>query len=190
MCGAVKWLAFVAVARYAAHHSLPAESFIPVHVRGKSGRAFFPAEVINDCVRDGDEVWVETIGTKLSLHDPSVVREKTLWELYAYTPVHQWVTVMIALDARKFRPRVRGDPMVTGNFNSWGIPVPMTEFRNDVWTATIDFPAHSDILFKFVIDKHSFCSDKYRVVSDTNGTPDTTLHTPAPNRSTTHLHRS
>ncbi len=97
-------------------------------------------------------MWVEAIGPKLSLHDSLVVREKTLWELYAYTPSTRWVTVMILLDASSYRPRFAGDPGVTGNFNAWDVPMPMTLIRDDMWQLTIGScapppppPQHSSI---------------------------------------------
>ena len=46
-----------------------------------------------------DLIHIELLGPTVGLDDPAYEREKTLWELYAYTPAHNYVPVVFLFDA-------------------------------------------------------------------------------------------
>ena len=76
---------------------------------------------------------------QIGINDPSYKREKTLWELQAYTPREEWVDVVIHADLKEWFPdlpvayAVKPGEVDThalgliGNFNNWRVPISMKE---------------------------------------------------------------
>ena len=108
------------------------DQFLCVHMTNVDNVPLYPFEIINERLEDNAIVHVELLGPKLGPNDPDFIREKTLWELYAYTPPHDYVPVVFIFEAAPYAP-LRNPPGVFGNFNGWGQPIPMKRWKNDVY---------------------------------------------------------
>lgn len=170
-----KWLGNTVAYRYALlHPQFNHDQFIPIHITNKDHAPLFPSELINERCADGEEVHVELLGPRLCPNDPGFTREKTLWELFAYTPPHDYVSVVITFDQTPFL-QMGGSPAVFGNFNGWGPPVAMKKSNlPNIWRHTMEMPLGAELVFKFALlgtgrERH-VVSKGYRIVSDKLGT--------------------
>jgi hypothetical protein len=166
-----KWLAFTAAAQYAAAHPHihSSETLTPVHLTDAFGNALYPQEIIAERVESGDLLRLELIGPRIGLGSADFKREKSLWELYAYSdPATSLVPLVFLFDASELA--LSTPPAVFGNFNSWGTPITMQWWKGNTYKHQMDFPAGAEIVFKFVVGGSAILTpQQYPVVHDSQG---------------------
>lgn len=169
-----KWLALHATDLYAqAHaHLIGGETFTPVNLTDAAGNALYPSEVICEKVDNGDQLRLELVGPKLGLNSPNFKRERSLWELYAYSSQDPGRSALVPLvflfDASELA--LSAPPALFGNFNSWGVPITMQWWKGNLYKHQMEFPAHAEIVFKFVVGSSSILTPHiYPIVHDSQG---------------------
>jgi hypothetical protein len=138
----------------------------------------YPNEVIATVVL-GNEIYVELLGPKIGMNDPGFTRQKSMWELLAYTPKHEYVEVIFRLDEKFYCPRHEAfdKPKIIGNFG------PYTWFRPEVtsrtpegWVYSTMVPATAEIFFFWIVDEKFVVSTDYEIVDDGAGQQLNCLH--------------
>eukprot|EP01083_Nonionella_stella_P067020 176990_1 len=159
-CGSIKqnfkWLSFVARWRYGEAVGFAADQFVVTHVSEKDGSILLPTEkVLSRCI-NGHHVYVtlQKIPTDDELIEPRI---PSLWETYANALIGSFREVVFRLDTAMGSLLSRSSgmaPRVHGNFNEWGVPIPMKR-ENDslMYIRTVHVPREIDVVFKFVIPK-------------------------------------
>jgi len=169
-----KWLATTCAAQYAATRPEAAAGgaqFLPVHLTElRGGNALFPEDVLCEKLEQGDMLKLELLGPRLGPTTPNFARERTLWELYAWTAAqpHALVPVVLLFDASELA--LSAPPAIFGNFNAWGTPMHMNYYKDNTYKFQMDFPAGSGLVFKFVVGGASLLTPKvYPIVHDSGG---------------------
>lgn len=165
-----KWLGFVVKYAYASRHpEYDPEQFTCVLIVDKDRRPMFPYTIINESLVDGAEVYVELIGPKIGPNQPGLVRDKTLWELFAFLPATSYVLTSLLFDSEKEEREGHIETIgVIGNFNAWQVPIAMNKVDTHMYKYSLELPKDAEIVFKFVVnDKHTV-SDAYPLVKDVN----------------------
>lgn len=164
-----KWLGNIVKLRYAEQHpQFAPEQFLPIHIMNKNSIPLYPHEIIKDKCQNGDAIKVELLGPRIGPHDPNYTREQTLWELYAFTPLTNYVTVCFRFDTTEYEP-LEETPGIFGNFNGWGVPVPMNRTDDNGWEFVTEFPASAEVVFMFHIGANLLLSADYESVADQQG---------------------
>jgi len=194
-----KWLGMVACYRYAMAHSFTwnFKQFIPVNIEDDKQKTLFPNVQIKDCLRS--EVFVQILGPHLgansedtcpivstiprplssgSLKNLHTVREKSLWERFAFASEEEWTEITFVFDVdaelgEKLTPRTRSHliPEIVGNFTGWETPMAMRRVtdKEHVFEYHNVFPQGAQLVFKFVINDVEVVGKEYDTVKDSAG---------------------
>jgi hypothetical protein len=171
VCGSalqnVKWLGGVVANRYASYHpEFHPCSFVCINVQTADGTVCFPSEEIVRIVKNNDTLHFDILGPRIGLNDPAYTREKTLWELFAYTAPYDFSRV----EVRYYASSKLDSVGLIGNFNKWDSPYEMKKSQVDnlVWKFILPLPAFAQICFRFIVGGKSVVSDYYQIVSGEN----------------------
>lgn len=166
------WLSKVAKYRYSTKHNhINPEQLIATYVSNDNGDVLFPHHLVKNKLKDGDTIVVEMLGPNIGANSSNFTRQKSLWELYAYTPEHEYVPVIISFDSSSLDLPEDHSISIMGSFNAWEHPVPMVEKKEGTWLHRASYPAGAELTFIFCSEASFHLSNHYTIID--SGSKDT-----------------
>lgn len=178
-----KWLANVAKAKYAKlHPQFKANQFTAINVYS-SNCPLYPNEIIQNSVRPNEKIFVELLGPKIGANDPGFTRQKSMWELLAYSPKNDYVHVIFCLRQEHVPDLDESNPpRLIGNFgtHTWFVPMNVKRSESGNWEYEQSVPANAEVYFLWLVNGAPFVSKDYEIVVDNANQEMNCLHSGPP----------